>query len=234
MEANLINHLDDLKVGDVYFMTQKVRLCRVEEVGNKIYVYNSLTKQREAQPACKILTIIPIHPIPDLINDLQAKMNRVVASALAKVLELEEAETGNKYIGGARWHEIWAEREAYELKKGNKGYMERDPRRPIREVYVSEVTGLPDKTVGCSGFLNRSVCAIKIDAPDSWFETLEPEEPEEEQLEDIDPKGRGNFLKLRSIAGKRNVDISDIHGEGATERIKERLLKEETSIPVTG
>lgn len=238
MEAKVLNHIDELKVDDVFYMTDPVRVCKVTKTGAMLDVFNPITKQLERQPSCEVITIIPTMIIDGLVNKLQAQRNQTISDALDAVVQAEEAETGEVY-GGSMWKEVWAERSSYALVRSNKGYMERRLDVLIKEVYVHSIPNMPSESMNCSGILHKAIEVVRLDVDsDDWFEqraTPTTSEDSEGEPEETDPEKTNNVYKLIELARTKGIDVSDIKGPGSAQRIKDRIcegLKEPAAEPV--
>ena len=223
-EQNDIIRLDDLKIGEKYFITALSRVVRVERRGKADLKQRSLKGDIEVvtnAPTVIVRGTIPHKPMEGLVSKKQAVRNKII-------LDGNLSQTVDEDFDDREWEETWAERTVPRLITNIGQPARLDAKNPVREVYCVTDNRTNERIRRCNRFDGNKIEGIRIENPPLLFHD-EQEAPVEMVVETVqdpvipDPLVTMNIQQLRAEAKKRGMDVSDITGEGATAAIRERL-----------
>ncbi len=218
-QTKTLGHVIGLKVGDIFFLDDPIRVSQVIEIGGYIdrVTMKDGEKKISREEAVVVQSGIPTQPIDGLLDKIGA--NEAAAASVA----LRES-TSQDY-----WSEVWGVRTVGALESPSGRPARRNEDRPVNEVYVHEFRDIRHDKLAGSGLVNKAVSCVKLETmPEGVFsgyaEFKEGAIPEPSEREKALPT---NFLALKKMCKDKGIDISDIEGKNATKRIRERILRNE-------
>lgn len=235
----------DVNPGDVWFMDHPRRIVKIGEKFT-LRVFNPRENRTENQPAVRCTATLADKEIPGVVDEYAAANN----TRFLKAMRDSCAREGHP--DDRAWEEVWAERDVPPVRKGKLGDSFIDDKAPsIPQSYVYEEIGRhpnrggrketqPGGTVRWHGGSSsargselRGILIPESDVPLGMF-GKEKEDAGEERAPEVVPINAvpppvvpevfpRQIGSLRHIAKSLEVDISDIKGKGAVDRILVRL-----------
>ncbi len=207
--------LAELQDDQVWLLGSPVRIARISGKSSISFIDRG---QPASKPVVTAEVAIVTQAIPDRISEEEARCGRIIVQSLV-----------GGTSGPGKWTEMWAERAVHPVETvGNtKAAFLNDSKPMIPQTYVHGESGRAARTVRESPLNGGVVNGVLLEAvPEGIFEPFKAGLKQG----DVNPIGDvanedlpDNIMKLRSIATKRGVDISDISGAGAVLKIIERL-----------
>ena len=231
----------DLHVGDFWLMEDPVRLVRVEGVES----IEHGVKGSDVVHIVHVLRVratVPGFEIRGFVDVMRAKVNRRLNAAIAK-----SCEASGFYPPDTEWTEIWSERMIYPVTTGQFGTRVNDGAPKVAQFYCMRTEGRYESRDQAHRHpaSRGQLAGAKVDGslmPAKVFR----DDPEPEQLtytgpgpgwpaaDDVEleveaPRRQAKrqpkmtIGRAHKLAREANVDVSDISGTGAMERILERI-----------
>lgn len=207
----------ELQPGQVWLMDSPRRIARV--IGpTAVNFINQKTKEPVSRHAIAVEVAIVTQEIPGHLDGEAAKRGRIIVQALPPGANGEPG----------KWNEIWSERAVHPVKKNKEGAAFVDDSAPmVAQTYVHDETGRAAKTRKLSPMLGAVIQGVLLDeVPEGIFapvgaapEDVPPPLVTKMAVQEL-PR---NIMQLKSIAARRGVDVTDISGKGAVDRMIERL-----------